>query len=103
MANPIPVLPLVGSTNTVLPGVMSPRPSACVIMLSAIRSLTLLAGLDDSNLHTISASHPSANVVSLTNGVPPISSKMFSAILGRSWSWVVDDDEDNDEAVEAVA
>lgn len=81
MASPIPVLPLVGSTKMDLPGVMSPRFSASVIMLNAIRSLTELAGLDDSSLQTISATQPSLTLLSLTIGVLPMRSRMFSAIL----------------------
>ena len=75
------MLPDVGSTKTVFPGEISPRFSASVIMLRAIRSLTEFAGLNDSILQTISASHPSDNLVSLTNGVEPISSKMLSAMF----------------------
>lgn len=44
MANPMPVLPDVGSTKMVLPGTMSPRFSASRIILRAMRSLTELAG-----------------------------------------------------------
>mmetsp|Transcript_82105 Transcript_82105/g.166247 ORF Transcript_82105/g.166247 Transcript_82105/m.166247 type:complete len:335 (+) Transcript_82105:284-1288(+) len=84
MARPIPVFPEVGSTRTVSPGLMSPRASASLIMLRAMRSLTELAGLKDSSFRTISASHPSLSLESFTRGVPPISSRMFSAILGRS-------------------
>mmetsp|Transcript_15471 Transcript_15471/g.31949 ORF Transcript_15471/g.31949 Transcript_15471/m.31949 type:complete len:260 (-) Transcript_15471:176-955(-) len=84
MANPIPVFPEVGSTRTVSPGLMSPRSSACVIMLRAMRSLTELAGVKLSSFKTISASHPSLSLESFTNGVPPIKSKTLSAILGRS-------------------
>mmetsp|Transcript_27370 Transcript_27370/g.76770 ORF Transcript_27370/g.76770 Transcript_27370/m.76770 type:complete len:265 (+) Transcript_27370:447-1241(+) len=83
MANPMPVFPLVGSTRMVLPGVMSPRSSACVIMLSAMRSLTEFAGLEDSSLHTISPTQPSSAgmAFNLTMGVFPISSRTFSAML----------------------
>mmetsp|Transcript_9945 Transcript_9945/g.20715 ORF Transcript_9945/g.20715 Transcript_9945/m.20715 type:complete len:261 (-) Transcript_9945:3-785(-) len=84
MASPIPVFPEVGSTKIVSPGVMSPRASASSIMLLAMRSLTELAGLKDSSFKTISATHPSLSLESLTMGVPPINSKTFSAILGRS-------------------
>ncbi|VEU38254.1 unnamed protein product [Pseudo-nitzschia multistriata] len=84
MANPMPVLPDVGSTKTVSPGLMSPRSSAWVIMLRAMRSFTELAGLKLSSFKTISASHPSLSLESLTSGVPPIKSKTFSAILGLS-------------------
>ena len=84
MERPIPVLPLVGSTRTVLPGVICPRASASVIMLSAIRSLTLLAGLEDSSLAMISAPLSEVTLLSFTRGVCPISSRTLLAILGRS-------------------
>ena len=84
MASPIPVLPLVGSTSVDLPGEISPRASASWIILSAIRSFTELAGLDDSSLATISATHPDVTLVILTRGVCPISSRMLDAIFGRS-------------------
>ena len=50
-------------------------------MLNKRARLTEFAGLNDSILQTISASHPSDNLVSLTNGVEPISSKMLSAMF----------------------
>mmetsp|Transcript_2906 Transcript_2906/g.5366 ORF Transcript_2906/g.5366 Transcript_2906/m.5366 type:complete len:204 (+) Transcript_2906:684-1295(+) len=83
MARPMPVLPEVGSTRTDLPGEMSPRASASLIMLRAMRSLTELAGLEDSSLATISAPHSAVTLVILTRGVRPTSSRMFSAIFGR--------------------
>ena len=84
MANPMPVFPDVGSTKVVTPGAMSPRCSAMLIMLRAMRSLTELAGLLDSSLQTTSATHPSARRFNLTSGVLPMSSKMFSAMLALS-------------------
>eukprot|EP00985_Skeletonema_marinoi_P018414 scaffold10288_cov137-Skeletonema_marinoi.AAC.2 len=84
MARPIPVFPEVGSTRTVFPGVICPRASASEIMERAIRSLTLLAGLDDSSLATISAPDSEVTLLSLTRGVCPISSRMLLAILGRA-------------------
>ena len=81
MASPIPVFPEVGSTRTVFPGVMSPLCSASVIMERAMRSLTELAGLEDSSLATTSQTFPSVTLWSLTRGVWPISSRMFSAIF----------------------
>lgn len=84
MANPIPVFPEVGSTKVLFPGEMSPRASASLIILRAIRSLTLLAGLDDSSLATISAPQDGpATLVILTRGVRPMSSRILLAILGR--------------------
>lgn len=49
-----------------------------------MRSLTELAGLEDSSLATISASHPSTTLDSFTIGVFPMSSSTLSAILGLS-------------------
>lgn len=43
-----PVLPLVGSTSTVFPGVISPRFSASTIIELPMRSFTLLQGSIDS-------------------------------------------------------
>ena len=45
----MPVLPEVGSTSVVLPGVMSPRASASAIMAYPIRSLTEPSGLKNSS------------------------------------------------------
>mmetsp|Transcript_6726 Transcript_6726/g.15533 ORF Transcript_6726/g.15533 Transcript_6726/m.15533 type:complete len:244 (-) Transcript_6726:252-983(-) len=81
MARPIPVFPEVGSTRVDFPGVMSPLASASLIILSAMRSLTELAGLDDSSLATISAPQPAVTLLSFTSGVPPIKSSTFSAIF----------------------
>jgi hypothetical protein len=82
MANPIPVLPEVGSTSVVVPGAMSPRFSASRIMLLAIRSLTELAGFWLSSLHTNWAPQSEEMRFSWTRGVFPISSKTLAAILG---------------------
>ena len=50
-----------------------------------MRSLTLLAGLDDSSLATISAPHDwPATLEILTRGVRPMSSRMLLAIFGLS-------------------
>lgn len=84
MASPIPVFPEVGSTSVDLPGLMSPRASASWIILRAMRSLTELAGFDDSSLATISAPQSAVTLFSLTRGVWPMSSRMLFAILGRS-------------------
>jgi len=92
MANPIPVFPLVGSTNVVFPGVISPRSSASLIMERAMRSFTELAGLEDSNLHTTSATQPSLRRFNLTKGVFPIRSRMLSAILAPMEREVDEDD-----------
>ena len=77
------MFPEVGSTKVVLPGVMSPRFSASVIMERAIRSLTELAGLEDSSLATISQLSVTT-LLSLTRGVFPMRPRTFSAILGFS-------------------
>jgi len=49
-----------------------------------MRSLTLLAGLEDSSFATISAPLSEVTLLSLTRGVCPISSRMLLAILGRA-------------------
>ena len=87
----------VGSTRMVSPGVMSPRFSASSIMDMAIRSLTLLAGFCDSNLHTTCATASSpVTRFSCINGVlptnPSISVAIFSApntVVGRVTTAVV--------------
>mmetsp|Transcript_5360 Transcript_5360/g.11278 ORF Transcript_5360/g.11278 Transcript_5360/m.11278 type:complete len:241 (-) Transcript_5360:68-790(-) len=83
IARPIPVFPEVGSTRIVLPGEISPRASASVIMDSAMRSFTELAGFEDSSLHRTSALQSSPRIFgeSLTSGVSPMSSRIESAIL----------------------
>ena len=55
----MPVLPLVGSISTVLPGVIFPSRSAASIMANPMRSFTLLAGLRLSSLATTVAVAPS--------------------------------------------
>ena len=74
MASAMPVLPDVGSTSVVFPGAMSPRSSASRIMLSPMRSLTLLQGSMDSSFTTISAlqSGPTTRR-NRQRGVPPMS------------------------------
>ena len=79
MARAIPVLPLVGSTMTVS-GVRRPASSAASIMATAIRSLTLPAGLKNSSFATTSAPAPSVTFRRRTRGVPPINWVMSSAI-----------------------
>mmetsp|Transcript_33965 Transcript_33965/g.69344 ORF Transcript_33965/g.69344 Transcript_33965/m.69344 type:complete len:309 (+) Transcript_33965:315-1241(+) len=81
IASPMPVFPDVGSTRVVLPGAMSPRLSASVIIDRAMRSFTELAGLDDSSFATTSASAPSTTRLRRTRGVPPMRSRTESAIL----------------------
>ena len=60
IANPMPVLPLVGSI-IVCPGFRRPSASACWIMLKAIRSFTLPPGLKNSSLTKTSAA-PSGTI-----------------------------------------
>ena len=69
----MPVLPLVGSTNTVS-GLTWPSRSAASIIATPMRSFTLEAGLNISSLATTSATQPSVTRFSLTSGVPPTSS-----------------------------
>jgi hypothetical protein len=97
MANPIPVLPEVGSTSVVVPGAMSPRFSASRIMLLAIRSLTELAGFWLSSLHTTWAPQSEVMRFSWTRGVFPTSSKTLAAILGGGGG--TEDDEAAEEAL----
>mmetsp|Transcript_17887 Transcript_17887/g.25347 ORF Transcript_17887/g.25347 Transcript_17887/m.25347 type:complete len:110 (+) Transcript_17887:1022-1351(+) len=59
-------------------------------MERAMRSLTLLAGLEDSSLATISAPLSAVTLLSLTRGVCPMSSRTLLAILGRSAKRVVE-------------
>src|SRR5437867_4253203 len=80
IARPMPVLPLVGSM-IVAPGFRRPSLSAVSIMLSAMRSLTLPAGLSDSTLATISAQSGWTSRFRRTMGVPPTRSSTLSAIL----------------------
>mmetsp|Transcript_16919 Transcript_16919/g.43747 ORF Transcript_16919/g.43747 Transcript_16919/m.43747 type:complete len:329 (-) Transcript_16919:35-1021(-) len=74
IASAIPVLPDVGSTSFVTPGLMSPRFSASAIMEYPIRSFTLLHGSIDSSFARIVPSTPAVTRFSRTSGVPPMSS-----------------------------
>ena len=80
-ARPMPVLPLVGSIRTVLPGVILPSRSAASIMARPMRSFTLLAGLRLSSLTTTVAGAPSVTRFSWTRGVLPIRSVIFFAMF----------------------
>ncbi len=53
-ARAMPVLPLVGSTIVVLPGMMRPWASSASIIATPMRSLTLPIGLKNSSLATTS-------------------------------------------------
>ncbi len=75
----MPVLPLVGSIRVVLPGVIRPAFSAASIIDRPMRSLTLPAGLNDSSLPRIVAPESLESACSLTSGVLPMRSEMFSA------------------------
>src|SRR5262245_51289345 len=76
----MPVLPLVGSTIVVLPGLIRPSRSAASIMARPMRSFTLAAGFRLSSFATTSARTPPVTLLSRTSGVCPISSVMFFAI-----------------------
>src|SRR5258708_5200457 len=80
-ARPMPVLPLVGSMSTVLPGLIFPARSASLIMLTPMRSFTLPTGFWLSSLATTSATHPSVTLLRRTSGVWPISSVTSLAIF----------------------
>src|SRR4051794_14376159 len=71
IASAIPVLPLVGSTTTARPGLISPSSSAASIIATPIRSLTEPPGLKYSSLAQTCAPSPSAMRSSSTIGVPP--------------------------------
>src|SRR5664279_5469310 len=77
----MPVLPLVGSINTVLPGWMRPAFSASSIMLTPMRSFTLAQGLNPSSLAAILALLPSDTLCRYTSGVWPMSSVTLFAIF----------------------
>ena len=77
----MPVLPLVGSISTVLPGVIFPAFSASAIMLTPMRSLTLAQGLKLSSLATTVAPTPAVTLLRRTSGVCPISSVTSLAIF----------------------
>ena len=76
----MPVLPLVGSISTVLPGVILPRLSASSIMAKPMRSFTLDAGFWLSSLATTVAGNPAATRFNRTRGVRPINSVTFAAM-----------------------
>ncbi len=76
----MPVLPLVGSTITVLPGVIRPSRSAASIIARPMRSFTLSAGFWLSSFTTICAGAPAQTRFSRTSGVRPTSSVTLAAI-----------------------
>src|SRR5262245_59584328 len=76
----MPVLPLVGST-IVPPGLSTPRRSASSTMATAMRSLTLPAGLCDSIFATTTAPPGRGKRLSRTIGVRPTSSSTDPAIV----------------------
>src|ERR1700704_4237073 len=76
MARPMPVLPLVASI-TVCPGFSSPLRSAASITPSANLSFTEPSGLNASSL-TNSSTPGGASLATLTTGVRPTVSRMFS-------------------------
>src|ERR1019366_7598404 len=77
----MPVLPLVGSMSTVLPGWIFPARSASTIMLIPMRSLTLAFGLKPSSLASTVALLPTDTLFKRTNGVFPTSSVISFAIF----------------------
>src|SRR5579859_121849 len=74
----MPVLPLVGST-IVAPGCRRPSRSAAATIATAMRSLTLPAGLSDSSLPSTAALRGPGNRFSRTSGVLPTRSSTESA------------------------
>ena len=75
IASDMPVLPLVGSKIVRAP-LNSPSASACSIILSAMRSLTLPVGLAPSSLAKIRTPGLGLSRCNSTIGVSPIVSKM---------------------------
>ncbi|OPZ03912.1 MAG: hypothetical protein BWZ10_03235 [candidate division BRC1 bacterium ADurb.BinA364] len=73
------MLPEVGSTMTP-PGASEPSRSACWIIASPMRSLTLLSGLSDSILPISSPASPSPKRENRTSGVEPTRSHKLLAI-----------------------
>ncbi len=65
---------------TVASGWIRPTFSACSIIDTPIRPLTLDRGLRNSSLPTISPGRPLPKRLRRTSGVPPISSQRLSAI-----------------------
>src|SRR5579864_9383015 len=74
----MPVLPLVGSTSTFLPGAIFPSRSSASIMATPMRSFTLPIGLKNSSLNSRSALTPAACGMRAmrTSGVSPMVSVM---------------------------
>src|SRR6516164_7475471 len=77
----MPVLPLVGSMSTVLPGWIFPERSASSIMLTPMRSFTLESGFWLSSLATTWAAQPLVTLFSRTIGVLPINCVTSFAIF----------------------
>jgi len=78
IARAMPVLPLVGSTITDLPGSISPSASAASIIATPIRSLTEPPGLSCSSLTQISPGSPSPSRARATIGVSPTTAAALS-------------------------
>src|SRR6266480_3606553 len=76
----MPVLPDVGSTIVVFPGLILPSASAASIIATPIRSLTLPAGLYASSLPISSAPQSGATRVRRAIGVLPTRSARLSGI-----------------------
>src|SRR5437879_7515488 len=76
MASPMPVLPLVGSTSV-------PPRSASSTMATAMRSLTLPPGFNDSTFAITVAPPGCGRRLRRTMGVCPMSSRRVAAIGGR--------------------
>src|SRR6266536_4121433 len=74
----MPVLPLVASTTSP-PGARRPSRSAASIIDAAMRSFTEPPGLKDSTLANTAAPPAGATRPSLTQGVPPIASRIVSS------------------------
>ncbi len=88
MANPTPVLPLVGST-IVPPGLSHPLRSASSIMRMPMRSLTEPPGLSISSLAATGVRRPFVTVLSRTRGVFPRASMTLARISVEAESEVV--------------
>ena len=81
MASAMPVLPLVGSTIVVSPGLMRPASLGRVDHREADAVLDAAAGVEGLELADDGRAGPLGDARSFTSGVPPISAEMLSAIF----------------------
>ena len=82
------MLPLVGSTTTERPGLISPSSSAASIIATPIRSLTEPPGLKYSSLAQTSPASPSASRSSSTIGVSPTTAESLSSPIRHQMKYM---------------